>query len=77
MNAATDTKLTWAESNQRALRTALARVRARLSPDGEGEGGGDAPAEFSMAEPPAFEQLTATFGISPFERDVVLLCAGV
>lgn len=75
MNATID--MTWAEANQRALTAALERLRAQLSADDEGEEAGDAPAEVSMTEPPAFDQLAATFGLSPFERDVVLLCAGV
>jgi hypothetical protein len=31
----------------------------------------------SMAEPPALEQLCAIFSLSPFERDILLLCAGM
>jgi SpoVK/Ycf46/Vps4 family AAA+-type ATPase len=31
----------------------------------------------SMSEPPALDQLCAIFGLSPFERDILLLCAGM
>jgi hypothetical protein len=30
-----------------------------------------------MDEQPALEYLAAVFGLSPFERDVLLMCAGV
>ncbi len=34
------------------------------------------PLESGMTPPPAMEQLCAAFGLSPFERQVLLLCAG-
>jgi ATPase family associated with various cellular activities (AAA)/Winged helix domain, variant len=60
----------WVEANQRALVGELARVRAALEgqppPAGEPE-----PADTAIAA------LATIFGLSAFERDVLLLCAGV
>ncbi len=49
---------------------------ASASPDGAPWHGPDLDGGGEMA-PPALEQLCATFGLSAFERDVLLLCAGV
>jgi hypothetical protein len=60
----------WAEANQRALVGELARVRAAL----EGQpapAGGPEPADTAIGA------LVTIFGLSAFERDVLLLCAGV
>jgi len=71
----------WHEANQQYLMAALAGVRAAL--DGRiADGVGDRQAALRtlrdrMPAPPALETLCATFNLSPFERDVVLLCAGV
>jgi len=72
----------WVEANQRYLVAALAvlgqRIRAK-------EGGAideqAAPRQdevrLAMAVPPALDRVAAVFGLSDFERDVLLLCAGV
>ena len=31
----------------------------------------------SMSAPPALEQLCTTFNLSPFERNILLMCAGI
>ncbi len=75
------------EANDRHLEASLARVRRRLerhaanlsgAKDGAGEGGDAPPVEsFEIdGHPPALEALAATFGLSRFERDVLLLAAG-
>jgi hypothetical protein len=73
---------TWHEANQRSLRAAVARVKDALerhvntgitpwprdtdrSPNG------------SEPETSALDRLCAIFGVSPFERDILVLCAGV
>ena len=66
---------TWSEQNQRSLRAALATLRARLEDP-------DAPPEprapqAAMPAPTALETLRRAFGLSDFERDLLLLCAGV
>jgi hypothetical protein len=60
--------MTWADSNQQALVAELARIRCALERR-------DAPAH--AGEDSAIARLTVRFGLSPFERDVLLLCAGV
>lgn len=75
---------TWQQANQRHLTAALAGVRQALErhsqPDGPpAEQPGHSAAELAkaMAAPPALDLLVANFGLSPFERDLLLLCAGV
>jgi ATPase family associated with various cellular activities (AAA)/Winged helix domain, variant len=80
VNAAGD----WTEANQRDLMCALDRVRllleahaarGRVAPDST-----SASAEPAAAEDPgplALAALVRLFGLSAFERDVVLLCAGI
>jgi hypothetical protein len=57
----------WLERNQSGLAAELDRIFALLS-DGE---------EIEGAEPPALGLVVRAFGLSPFERDVLLLCTGV
>jgi ATPase family associated with various cellular activities (AAA) len=65
----------WLADNQDHLMAELARLRGAI----EGRsGGGEAPRIAARMEgPPAIERLTASFGLTPFERDLLLLCAGV
>jgi len=71
----------WQAANQQALTIELDRVRsliaAYLSADNSSVQtdivGGQAAPERSSA----LDELCAVFGLSPFERDVLLLCAGV
>jgi hypothetical protein len=81
----TTTAGTWVEANQRYLLGSLGRVLDALHRHATGDGD-DAPrsdgeglrsAAAFMPAPPAIEGMTAAFGLSPFERDVLLLCAGV
>jgi len=76
----------WQEANQEYLMAAVAEVREALqaSADTRSEENGrnfshasvsSFPTHFSR--PPALEQLCTTFGLSSFERDVLLLCAGM
>jgi hypothetical protein len=71
---------TWAEANQRRLMAALESVRRALerhaAPDeGPGEAGAEPGREPSGAY--ALDFLCEAFGLSPFERSMLLLCAGV
>ena len=70
----------WLAANQRYLMAEVARVRhaldrtSGLAPDHQ------PPAEPSLVDfadgaPPALVSLSAAFGLSPFERDILLLCA--
>ena len=86
----TTAAINWHEANQRYLMAALAVVRlalerhaARLEDTSEPEQQGELAQQalretaHAMSTPPALEMLCATFGLSPFERDVLLLCAGM
>ncbi|MCY1078711.1 ATP-binding protein [Archangium lansingense] len=75
----------WTEANQRYLSAALARVRVRLERHAAKEPREPAPEEEQALEeaaaalpaPAALERLRTLFQLSPFERDVLLLCAGM
>jgi hypothetical protein len=80
----------WHEANQRYLAAALAVVREALEapaadPQDRTPAPGDsvAPADAlqeaacAMSALPALEALCQAFSLSPFERDVLLLCAGI
>ena len=66
---------TWHEANQRSLMAALGRVRGLL--EGYVAGEEVPPDDVPLPTPYALEQVCATFGLSAFERDVLLLCAGI
>ena len=76
----------WAQANQRCLSAALGRIRARLDAHASlAEPGAEAEARSeqryraacdSMPGPSALDALTRAFGLSAFERDLLLLCAG-
>lgn len=81
----------WLELNQHYLMTALSEVRQwlelhleRLRQSGQDQRDAvpNVDAELKaiaakMQDPPAIEQLSAVFGLTPFERQILLLCAGV
>ena len=90
MNAASTTS--WEEANQSYLTAALAAVREALERHVENGGECDDPASKapsettkralreaakSLPEPAALDVLCSIFGLSPFERAVLLLCAGM
>jgi hypothetical protein len=88
MSAATTSN--WYEANQRYLmarlsvvREALTRHAARAQDIPEEEGQDEATeqalleAARSLPAPSALDSLCAAFALSPFERDVLLLCAGM
>jgi hypothetical protein len=70
------------DANRRYLRAALARIHGLLqrasgdtaAPPAAHDGALQAAV---LPAPAALEQLVAIFGLSPFERDLLLLCAGV
>jgi len=62
----------WPQANQAFLAAEFARLRARLA------GKEHAVEPASELDPPAaIDRLAAIFGLTPFERDILLLCAGV
>jgi ATPase family associated with various cellular activities (AAA) len=66
--SATGTMENWAEVNQRRLMAEVAALKSLL----RGQ-----PNEIDEAGPSALDTICATFGLSEFERRVLLLCAGV
>ena len=93
MNAPRDaapTAASWLEANQRHLTAALAVVRAFLDAHTARTNGTAivrdaveraerelAAAEAAMPAPSALQRLTAALGLSPFERDLLVTCAGI
>ncbi len=86
----TTAAINWHEANQRYLMAALAEVRCML--ERHVASSQDAPvtvepdemaqqalreAAAAMPTPPVLETLCEMFGLSPFERQVLLLCAGL
>ena len=82
--------ISWEEANQSYLMVALSEVRAALARFFSGAEAQTATEEnatppqpnpedvsSSMQAPPALESLCATFGLSTFERKILLMCAGV
>ena len=78
----------WHEANQAYLVRALDSVRTLLKRRGDRENSfepmpepGQTPADAGCSgegfAPPALERLCAAFGLSNFEREIVLMCAGV
>jgi hypothetical protein len=80
----------WPEANQRYLTAMLARVASVLerhaaqAADWYAAGEPERPAPdrpetiaAGMSRLPALDELVGAFGLSPFERDLLLLCAGV
>ena len=71
----------WLELNQRYLMAEAARVRRALERTAGSTGDPPGPApepsllDFPDDAPPTLVRLAAVFGLSPFERDVLLLCA--
>jgi hypothetical protein len=77
MNAS-DPRHEWTDANQRLMVAELARIKARLG--GEDQGSAmSAAAEIRAAllAQSAIDRIVECFGLSIFERDILLLCAGV
>lgn len=89
MPSAEATTRTWHEMNQRALMAEVIRVRTVLtaygthrsgqnaSPGPERGEGLQASEDHATGEPTAMDMLCERFGLSTFERDVVLMAAGM
>lgn len=76
--------MNWQQANQRHLTASLARVRESLrracgkaAADAEEIEEAIAVAEAELPSPSALQRLCSLFQLSPFERDLLLLCAGV
>jgi hypothetical protein len=73
------TRADWTETNQRELMAAVGDVRAALERAAKGEARLDRESDAGEdgSAPSALGTLTSAFGLSPFERDALLLCAGI
>ncbi len=70
--------ISWERLNQECLADAFSALTARLSAsDGSNLAPGPVGGSFEMDSPPAIDTLTAIFGLSNFERQLLLLLAGV
>ncbi len=75
----------WLQANQQVLVAELAALRSTLArhagdvPAGLTDATGDPPVPPAMpdAAPAALDALAARFGLSPFERAIIVLCAGI
>jgi hypothetical protein len=77
----------WLEANQQHLAAELNRVRGVLEQHAARHTGADVPSPRTLtvpvrptdaaAAPTALDILVRAFNLSPFERDVVLMCAGI
>jgi hypothetical protein len=71
-------KMNWVEANQRYLAIEFARLKEQLTgADAQGANEGMREAQAALSGSAAIDQLAETFGLSGFERDLLLLCAGV
>ena len=71
-------EISWTQANQAFLAVEFARLKRLLG--AKAEGNRDRTIEKSreaMEIPPAIDQLSELFGLSAFEREILLLCAGV
>src|SRR5262245_6340066 len=75
----------WTEDNQGYLMAALAETRealerhasGRVQMGPEASPRGSANRQIETPNPSALEELVARFGLSPFERAILLVCAGI
>jgi hypothetical protein len=71
-------KVSRTEANQAYLVAEFARLKQRLgSKQEEDTGEAIEMARAGLESPPAIDWLSELFGLSPFEREILLLCAGV
>src|SRR5262245_821567 len=73
--------LDWTEANQRflaaELRSLKRQLEARLGATAAAEDGELAEAAAALSAPAAIDEVVRLFELSPFERQLLLLCAGV
>jgi len=75
----TDPGVDWITANQKLLELELMRLRQRLTkedPSADDSAPRLAAGAAAMPSPPAIDLIVQAFGLSSFERDLLLLCAG-
>jgi hypothetical protein len=72
-------EVSWVEANQSFLVAQFARIKGHLGERDKAQRPHEAVQEARVAlePPPALDRVCERFGLSSFERDVILLCAGV
>jgi hypothetical protein len=71
-------KISWAEANQSYLLMEFLELRRRLGEPGENSLSQPIKdIRETLTPPPAIDQLARTFELSSFERNILLLCAGI
>jgi hypothetical protein len=75
MNDALDTG--WPEANQAHLVRSMAALKTTIRHDPEPIPAVVADSAAFVVRAPALQRVTEAFGLSPFERDLLLLCAGI
>jgi AAA+ superfamily predicted ATPase len=70
------TVIDWQQNNQTVLTQALTRIRDRLEQQAHQPPQPPPPSTFTLDESSNLGRLCATFNLSEFERDLLLLCAG-
>ena len=74
----TESKPSWIEANQSFLVAQFARMKGQLGvPAGQGPHDAMQGSREALEPPPAIDRLCEVFGLSGFEREILLLCAGV
>ena len=71
-----DTNQDWQTFNQQYLMAAIEQIRLLLARKAGQEVTLNEPNISESSVPAALEQLSLTFGLSTFERDLLVLCAG-
>jgi len=66
----------WCSANQRLLTAEFQRLKARVDGGTDGNSEATESARAAMPAPAAVDHLSERFGLSRFERDLLLLCAG-
>jgi hypothetical protein len=73
----TASKLCWAEKNQAFLVAQFDRMKRQLAGERKESAGDREQVQVARDSAPAIDRLGEIFGLSGFERDILLLCAGV
>jgi hypothetical protein len=76
MTSASTSRRSWAEQNRAALLREFTALRRRLGDERVDERG-ELFEDEEWEQPPAIDVLRAAFGLNLFERELLLLCAGV
>ena len=70
--------VSWSEANQRVLAAEFARLKAQLARESLARASNALDQErAALPSPAAIDELSSAFALSAFERDLLLLCAGV